>query len=85
MNDLDDLLRGRHALHDLHAERGLAHAIHEFLDDLEVDVGFKKRESDFTKSVLDIGFRELSATAEIAEHAGESVCQAFKHRFFLFL
>ncbi|WP_294487388.1 hypothetical protein, partial [uncultured Mailhella sp.] len=31
--------------------------------------------------VLDIGFRELSAAAEIAEHAGESVCQAFKHRF----
>ena len=80
VNDLNHLLRRSDALHHLNAERCLTHAIHEFLDDLEVDVGFKKRESNFAKSVLDIGFRELSATAEIAEHAGESVCQAFKHR-----
>ena len=81
MHDLDDLLGRSDAFHHFHAKRGFAHAIHEFLDDLEVHVGFEERKADFTESVLDVGFRELGAAAEIAEYAGESVGQAFEHCF----
>lgn len=82
MDHLNDLLGRGDAFHHLHAPGGLAHAVDEFLDHLEVDVRFQQSKTHLAQGVLNVRLGELRASAQIAEDAGESVGQTFKHGIF---
>ena len=69
VDDLHDLLARRQALEHVRAERALAHAADEVLDDLEVDVGLEQREPDLAHGARDRLVVEPSALAEVAESA----------------
>ena len=55
-NDLDHLLGGRERGHDLLAQRLLADVLDQFLDDLEVHIGFEQRHADFFQRIADVLF-----------------------------
>ena len=69
VDDLHDLLAGREALQHLRAERALAHARDEVLDDLEVDVGLEQREADLAHRARDRLLVQASLLAQVAERA----------------
>ena len=79
MYHLHYLLRGCDALHDFNAQGRLAHTGGKFLDDLEVDVGLKQRETHLAQGVLNVRLGKLRTSAEFAEYVGKSVCQVVKH------
>ena len=64
VDDLDDLLAGRQALEDLVADRPLADARDEVLDDLEVDVRLEERETDLAHGGIDVGFADPAAAGQ---------------------
>ena len=70
VDDLDDLLAGGEALQDLRADRPLADAGDEVLDDLEVDVGLEQRKPDLAHRGVDVGLADAAAAGQV----GESVC-----------
>ena len=78
-NNLHHLLAGRQAAHDFLADTLLAHALHEVFDDLEIDVRFQKRQPDFARCLLDVGFRQLAAAAQAREYSVQFCRQGFKH------
>ena len=69
MDDLHDLLAGRDALQHLRAERPLAYALDEVLDDLEVDVCLEQRETDLAHGVRDRLLVQAPLLAQVAERA----------------
>lgn len=76
---LDELLRGGQALFDFLPEHALAHAFHEFLDDLEVDVGFQQGKTHLAQAIADVFLGELRPPAQGAKCAGQPVRQTFEH------
>ena len=64
VHGLDELLRGGQALFDFLPEHALAHAFHEFLDDLEVDVGFQQGKTHLAQAIADVFLGELRPTAQ---------------------
>ena len=64
VDDLHDLLAGGQALEDLGADRTLAHAGDEVLDDLEVDVGLEQGEADLAHRGVDVGLGHAAATGQ---------------------
>ena len=73
VDDLHDLLAWRQALGHVLAERPLAHAGDEVLDDLEVDVGLEQREPDLAHRARDRLLVQASLLAQVAEGALEPV------------
>src|ERR1019366_875792 len=67
MNDLDDLLGRRERGHDFRAEGLLANVLDEFLDDVEVNVGFEQGHADFFERVADVLFGQGALSAEVFE------------------
>ena len=65
MDDADDLLARREALGHVGAERPLAYARHELLDDGEVDVGLEQRKADLAHRTGDRILVELAAAADV--------------------
>ena len=79
VDDLDRLLAGRDALHDGFAEACLTHFGHEFVGDLDVDVGVDQGVADVLHGFRDIGFGNGRLAAELAEDFLELVGKIFKH------
>ena len=73
MHSFDELLRGGQAFFDFLAEHALTHTLHEFLDDLEVDVGFQQGKTHLAQAIADIFLGELRPAAQGAERAGQPV------------
>ena len=71
MNDLDYELAGRNAFEDFFTESGFANGSGEFLDDLEIDVGFKKRPTDLPQGFVDVGFAHDAAAGDPLERSVE--------------
>ena len=79
VDDLHDLLAGRDALQHLLAERLLAHARDEVLDDVEVDVGLQQGQADLPHRARNRLFVEPPALAQIAESALEPIGKRVEH------
>ena len=73
VHDLHDLLAGGQALLDFLADRALADALDELLDDLEVDVRLEQREADLAHRARDRFVVELAALPKVAERALQAV------------
>ena len=78
VDDLDDLLRGGQAFHDLLPHGALGDLGAEILGDLIVDVGFQKGHADFAHGGLDVRLVQLALAAQLFEHAGQALAQGFK-------
>jgi len=72
-DDLDDLLRGAEGIENFLALRLFADALDEFLDDLEVDVGFEQSDTDLLQGRIHIGLGEFAFSAQVFEDALELV------------
>ncbi len=73
VDDRHDLLARREALGHVGAERPLAYARDEVLDDLEVDVGLEQRKADLAHRAGDRILVELAAAADVVEGGLEPV------------
>ena len=62
-HDLDDLMTRGQALEDFLTNGLHANPLDEVLDDLEVDVGFEQRETNFFQRFRDVLFGEDPRTA----------------------
>ena len=80
-DDLDDLLGRRQAAQHVLADRALAHAIDERLDDLEVDVGLEQRHADLAQRRLDDRLRQPRLAAQRAEHVLEPLLSESNIRY----
>ena len=67
VDDLDDLLAGVEALQHVSANRPLADARHEVLDDLVVDVGLEQGEANLAHRGIDVGLGDAAAAGQAAE------------------
>ena len=80
-DDLDDLLRGREAAEDslVLAEGAIADPVDKRLDDLEVDVGFEKRQPDLTQGGFDSLRRQTRFSPETLEDVLEPCAERLEH------
>ena len=78
VDDLDHLLGGGQAFHDLLAHRPFGHLGAEVLGHLVVDIGFQQRHAHFPHGRLDVRLIELALAAQLFEHAGQSLAQRFE-------
>ena len=62
---LYDLLAGSQALQDFLAKTFFFDIGNEFLDDLEVDIGFQQSQLNFSHGVVDVVFRQDSLAADL--------------------
>jgi len=69
VDDLDDLLAGRHRLQDFRADGPLAHLLGEAADDLEGDVGLQQRLADFAQRGVDVLLGQRTPAGEAREDA----------------
>ena len=61
------------------ADRPLADARDEVLDDLEVDVGLEQREPDLAHGGVDVGFADPAAAGQVAERLAQSIAEGVEH------
>lgn len=73
VDDLDHLLGGGQALHDLLAHSPLRDLSAEVLGHLIVDVGFQQGHAHFPHGSLDIRFGQLAVSAQLFEYARKAV------------
>jgi hypothetical protein len=71
VHDLHELLRGRDGLQCIDADRFLLDALEKFPRELKVHIGFEQDAPDFAQSLLDIGFAEYAAPAELRKRGFE--------------
>ena len=64
-------MRGHQRLKNVASNGALGYAFNEFLNDLEVNVGFKQGELDLAHARLNVGFGEFTFVLE----KFEGVCQ----------
>ena len=79
MDDLDDLLAGGEALEDLGADRPLADAGDEVLDDLEVDVGLEQGEADLAHRGIDVGLGDRGRGRSGRRASAQSLAEGVEH------
>ena len=80
MDDLDDLLAGRHGLEHPLARRLVLNAVQEFPCDLEVDVGLQERAAHLPQAFADHGLGKEPALAQASQNPVQFRTQVFKHR-----
>ena len=78
-NDLDHLLGGRERGQHFLAERLLADVVDQLFYDLEVDVGFQQRHTNFFQRLADVFFGQRALPAQVLECTLKFICQVFKH------
>src|SRR5207247_6886728 len=78
-DDLQDLLRGREAAKHILPHRAVADTVDERFDDLEIDVGFEQRETNFAERGLDVRFRQPRLAAKRLEHVLEAFAEGLEH------
>jgi hypothetical protein len=64
-NDLDHLLSGRERGQHFLAQRLFANVVDQLLDDLEVDVGFQQRHTNFFQRFADVFFGQRALSAQV--------------------
>ncbi len=79
VDDLHDLLAGGQAVEDLGAGRALAHAGHEVLDDLEVDVRLEQRQAHLAHGGIDVGLADSPAARQGTEGLAQPLAQRVEH------
>ncbi len=78
-DDLDHLLGRRERGQNFLADSLLADVVDEFLDDLEVDVGFQQRHADFFERFADVFFGQRALSAQVLKCTLQFICKVFKH------
>ena len=73
MDNFDDSLSWREALGHFFADGLLTNAGDKFLDDFEIDIGFKQRQTHFTQARINIGLAESSFTAQAIKYVTQAV------------
>src|SRR4030088_1539950 len=79
-HDLDNLLAGRKSGQDFLPDRLGPDAVDKFLDHLEIDVGFKQRQPDFTQRLVNVLLGQLGLTAKALERALQFLLKILKHK-----
>ena len=74
VDDLDDLLRRREALHHLFADARVRARGDELLDDFEVDVRLQQGEAHFAQGSVDVGLAQFALAGETVKHAS-AICR----------
>ena len=75
VDDLDDLLAGMDGLDDFLAGRLGLDAVDEIAGDLEIDVGFEERHTDFAEGIGDVGLGDFAEAAQVFEGVLELAAQ----------
>ena len=78
VDDLDHLLGGGQALHDLLTHGTLRDLGTEILGNLVVDIGFQQGHPHLAHGGFDVGLGQLAVAAQLFEHTGKAVGQRFK-------
>ena len=78
-DDLDHLLGGRKRGQHFGADGLLADVLDQFVDDLEVDVGFEQGDANFAQGLGDVFFSERALAAKVLEDALQFVGKVLKH------
>ena len=78
VDDLDHLLGGGQALHDLLAHGALRDLGAEVFGNLVVDIGFQQGHAHLAHGGFDVGLGQLAVAAQLFEHTGKAVGQRFK-------
>ena len=79
VDDLDDRLRGRQRGEDVGADGFFLDRRHELFGNGKVHVGFEKRDANFARDVVDVGFRQRAATSQTLEDRAEPFAESFEH------
>src|SRR4029079_16647801 len=79
VDDLPDLLAGGQGLQDVGADRLLADAADEVLDDLEVDVCLEQREGYLSHRGVAFRLAHAAAAGEVGKRRAEALAQAVEH------
>jgi hypothetical protein len=79
VDDLHDLLAGGQGLQDVGADRLLADAADEVLDDLEVDVRLEQRETDLAHRGIDVRLADAATAGQVGERLAKALAQAVEH------
>ena len=79
LDDLHDLLAGRHGLQHPFAHRLFLNALQECSGDLEVDVGLQESAAHLAQPFPDHRFRQKSALAKSPQNPVQLPAQVFKH------
>ena len=74
VDDLDDLLGGGQALHDLLPHRALRNLSAEVLGNLVVDIGLQQRHTHLAHGGLNVGLVQLALAAQLFENAIQALC-----------
>ena len=74
VDDLDDLLGGGQALHDLLPHGAFRDLGAEVLSDFIVDVGLEQGHAHLAHRGLDVGFVQLALAAQLFENAIQALC-----------
>src|SRR2546430_9127885 len=80
VHQLRDLLTGAHRFHGDHADRTLAHALHEPGRDFEADVGLEQVAPHLAQRLGHVLLREHSPTGEPLESGGQALGEGRKHK-----
>ena len=79
VHDLDDLLARRDGADDVFADGLGAHGLDEVFDDGQRHVGIDQGAADLAQALIDIGFGERAAPAELVEDPAEAGLQTVEH------
>ena len=79
VDDADHLFAGTQTLRHVGAQRGLDHLLAERIDHTEVDVGFEQCGAHLLHRLAHVRFGDAAAARELAEGAGESICERVEH------
>ena len=74
VDDLDDLLGGGQAFHDLLPHGTLRDLSAEVFGNFVVDIGFQQRHADFAHGSLDVRLGEFAFAAQFFEYAIQAIC-----------
>ena len=72
MNDLDDLLAGRHRTDDVFANGARTHLFDKVLHHRQGDVGLDQRGAHFRQRRVDVRFGQGATTAKLVEDATQA-------------
>ena len=80
IDDRNNLLDWRDTFEHRFPGGSLTDGRYELLDDLEIDVRLEQRQADFPQCLVQIGFADRPAAAQLLKDALELVGERLKHR-----
>ena len=79
VDQLHELLAGRHGAQDLLAQRILGGLVHEPSDHAEVHIRLEKGDLDLVDRVLDVLLGDVGLAADLPHEVGQLAAQFLKH------